>query len=434
MSRCLICPVNIQGWKGAVPGFLELRSNCRTLLIASWFPPIVGGASVVYDNLCQHLRSQLSVLAPRRLCSDRSVIKGCSDYDAQSPSLIDRVDYLRYPQISPARNTVESIYRVLAQDLPFRRELWKHFVGLVERDHPDVICIGDFYALSWLALRVRDRLELPVIFYVHGEEVTNESTSRIWKWETTRAVRTASGFVVPSSFTKTELALRGVPADLIRVIYNGVDATRFAPGEKDPELSALHGADGRKVLLTVARLEERKGIDRMIQAMPAIIEKVPEALYLIVGAGPLRSSLEELRDSLGLKETVRFCGSPQYGDSSTIVRYYQTCDLFVMPNRTLASGDTEGFGLVFLEANACGKPVVGGNAGGVPDAVAHGETGFLVDPHSVDDIAGATLRLLLDPQLAASFGAAGRKRAESSQWARRAEEFRSFVAGIADPN
>jgi phosphatidyl-myo-inositol dimannoside synthase len=106
-----------------------------------------------------------------------------------------------------------------------------------------------------------------------------------------------------------------------------------------------------------------------------------------------------------------------------LLDYYRTADVFVMPNRTINNGDTEGFGIVFLEAGACGKPVIGGRDGGVPDAVANGETGLLVDGNSVSEIANAAIRLLSNQELCATLGRAGLERARCCSWDRKAEEF-----------
>ena len=117
--------------------------------------------------------------------------------------------------------------------------------------------------------------------------------------------------------------------------------------------------------------------------------------------------------ALKLEEHCTILGE---ADEETTTNYFKTCDLFVLPCRTLPDGDTEGFGLVFLEANACGKPVVAGAAGGTIEAVADSETGLLVDGNDPAKIAEATIRILSDCQLASRLGLEGRRRAEASGW------------------
>ena len=109
--------------------------------------------------------------------------------------------------------------------------------------------------------------------------------------------------------------------------------------------------------------------------------QVPDLAYLVVGEGSMTERLWKLVSDLRLESTVLFTGGVSDDD---VLEYYRTCDVYAMPNRTTVTGDTEGFGLVFLEAGACGKAVIGGKAGGVPDAIRDGETGFLVDGTSVD--------------------------------------------------
>jgi phosphatidylinositol alpha-1,6-mannosyltransferase len=132
----------------------------------------------------------------------------------------------------------------------------------------------------------------------------------------------------------------------------------------------------------------------------------------------------------GLTDAVVFAGSVP---AAELPDYYRTCDLFIMPNRTLADGDTEGFGLVFLEAAACGKPVVGGLAGGVPDAVEDGHTGLLVDCTKADEIADAAISILQDSASGERLGHAGLLLAAKSNWRARTAEFenacRCAVAG-----
>ena len=128
----------------------------------------------------------------------------------------------------------------------------------------------------------------------------------------------------------------------------------------------------------------RKGHDRVIESMPAIIQSLPNAVYLIVGDGPERKRLEQLSSQLGMSEYVVFVGSVQ--GSGLLNEYYNMCDQFIMISRELPKGDAEGFGIVYLEAASAGIPVIAGNSGGVGEAVLDGVTGLLVDPESTREI------------------------------------------------
>ena len=164
----------------------------------------------------------------------------------------------------------------------------------------------------------------------------------------------------------------------------------------------------RRIVYTVGRLDERKGHDLVIEALPAVIKQIPDILYLIGGTGSNYETLKQKVDKLHLTDYVRFCGKIAPED---IVMFHQLGDVFVMPNRTLDNGDTEGFGIVFLEANACGKPVIGGDSGGVADAVENGVTGFLVNPYETADLCSRIICLLSDSSKAAKMGDSGRQRA-----------------------
>jgi phosphatidylinositol alpha-1,6-mannosyltransferase len=158
-----------------------------------------------------------------------------------------------------------------------------------------------------------------------------------------------------------------------------------------------------------------------------VIEAVPDAAYVIVGEGPEKSRLEKLVQELGLQRKVIFAGRVPDQD---LAAFYLACDLFVQPNRTMPDGDTEGFGLVFLEAGACGKAVIGGNAGGVPEAVLDGITGFLVDGDSVPAMGEAMTKLLANRELTAIVGRGGRARALTFSWEATAQAFRSLCKAL----
>jgi phosphatidylinositol alpha-1,6-mannosyltransferase len=163
------------------------------------------------------------------------------------------------------------------------------------------------------------------------------------------------------------------------------------------------------IILSVGNLVSRKGHDMVIRALPRLLDIMGDVTYLIVGDGPHRAELEALALALGVRERVAFAGRVPDEDLPDI---YALCDAFVLPSREqLDSCDVEGFGMVFLEANASGKPVVAGRSGGIGDAVLDGETGLLVDPLDPDCIASSIGKLLANPQLASRMGEQGRERA-----------------------
>jgi phosphatidylinositol alpha-1,6-mannosyltransferase len=174
-------------------------------------------------------------------------------------------------------------------------------------------------------------------------------------------------------------------------------------------LPAKLGLAGRPSLLTVARLEDPyKGVDTVLRALPAIAERVPDVQYIVAGDGRLRAELELLATQLGCHDRVHFVGRVSDADLAALYRH---CTAFVLMSRDRPDdGGAEGFGLVFLEANSFGKPVLGGNSGGIPDAVIEGTTGLLADPESIVSVAEQAICLLTNAEFANRLGRQGRER------------------------
>lgn len=166
----------------------------------------------------------------------------------------------------------------------------------------------------------------------------------------------------------------------------------------------------------------------MIEALPVLRDRFPNLVYLIRGEGPDKARLEYIGQSIGVSDVIRFIDDLAYEDLPAL---YGACDVFVMPNRVIPeTGEQEGFGIVFLEASSCGRPVIGGNSGGATDAIANGQTGFLVDPASVRDLADRISLLLSDPALARQMGRCGRQWVlDNFSWERYAERLWQLMNG-----
>lgn len=251
----------------------------------------------------------------------------------------------------------------------------------------------------------------------HGRELLFEPLSGVAQtiYDGVRALilRHADGLFPVSRYTASLLESLGAPPKRIQIVHNGTDPALFHPADVAP-LRAQLGLNGQKVLLTVGRLVGRKGVDTVLHALPEVAQAVPGVTYLVAGDGPDRPRLEALARRLGVGESVRFVGSLE--DVRALRDHYNACDVFVMPARE-APPDVEGFGIVFLEAGACGKPVVGARAGGVPDAIRHGDTGLLVAPDDVPALTDSLTRLLHDDAEATRLGDRGRQRVvEEATW------------------
>jgi phosphatidylinositol alpha-1,6-mannosyltransferase len=264
----------------------------------------------------------------------------------------------------------------------------------------------------------------------HGRELLLEPMAglpvlgRLYNGIRTHVLQAADGLFPVSHFTAGLLLNFDLPAERITVVHNGTDPAYFHPMNTQASRDDL-GLDHGKIILTISRLVRRKGIDTVLRALARIAPDHPDVHYLIGGSGPDRDRLETLTRSLNLTDQVHFLGAlPR----EALRHYYNACDVFVMPSRE-DRPYVEGFGIAFLEANACGKPVIGARSGGIPDAVLDGKTGLLVEPDDEAALADALLRLLTDASLAAWLGQNGRRRVETeASWDHVADQLYQAIA------
>ena len=284
---------------------------------------------------------------------------------------------------------------------------------------------------GWTAWLLKRWIGLPYDCYVHGEDAGTAATSRELAWMVRRVFRGAERLFSNSHNTARMLReVWHIPEAKICVMHPGVDASVFVPADRDAAERDRLGWGDRPVLLTVGRLQKRKGHDVLIQALPAIRKSLPDVLYAIVGSGEEEEPLQRSVEALGLGEHVQFLGEI---DDDKLVRCYQQCDLFVLPNRTLG-GDIEGFGIVLLEAQSCGRPVVAGASGGTVETMRVGETGFVVNCDGPSPLDGTIARLLSDPAKREAMGRAARRWiVDEFDWPVLAEQFERLVGEGALP-
>ncbi|MGH7859261.1 MAG: glycosyltransferase, partial [Candidatus Binatia bacterium] len=280
---------------------------------------------------------------------------------------------------------------------------------------------------------VRKLTGVPYIVYTHGEELTVVASNPAYKrhFDRLRTVyNDAAAVIANSGFTRDELVRFGVEPERIVCITPGVDPSFFSPGPKDPEILRNYGLEGKTVLLSVGRLQKRKGHDFVLRALPRVLAEHPELVYVIVSDGEERGYLEELARQLGIEESVRFVGEVPF---DALPRWYHTCDLFILANRRMENGDVEGFGIVFLEASSCAKPVIAGDSGGTADAVRESFNGLRIDASDPPNISAAILRLLRDPDLRRRLGENGRRLVEAEHgWDTVAGKIRALSSAVAD--
>jgi phosphatidylinositol alpha-1,6-mannosyltransferase len=277
--------------------------------------------------------------------------------------------------------------------------------SVVARIRPGVIHCGKCLPEGLIASWIKRWYGIPFQCFVHGEELTLAATSRELTRLTGTVLHNCSAVIANSQHSK-QLLLRTwpIPEHKVQVMHPGVDTSRFTPAPSDPAVRQRLEWSNRRVVLTVGALQKRKGQDPMIRALPAIRQRIPDVLYSIAGEGWERPYLERLVAEHGVADAVQFRGIP--GDDE-LIQCYQQCDLFALPNRQIG-WDFEGFGIVLLEAQACGKPAVAGNSGGTPETLRPGETGLLVASDSPDALAEAVCNILDEPERAIAMGRAGR--------------------------
>ncbi len=208
-------------------------------------------------------------------------------------------------------------------------------------------------------------------------------------------------------------------------IVPGIDTEHFAPMDSSNLRESL-GLTDKKIMVSVGRLVHRKGQDRLIQAMVAIVKEIPQAHLLLVGEGPYEAHLRDLVKKNSLNDHITFIGRIQFAD---LPAYICVGEIFVMPARSRLFGlEVEGLGIVYLEASACGLPVIAGQSGGAPDAVIDGTTGLVIDGNNKAAIAEAVIDLLSHPQRSKEMGQAGRNWIlEKWRWQIWAERFEQLI-------
>jgi len=270
-----------------------------------------------------------------------------------------------------------------------------------------VICLTCKVARLPLLLRPLTGWKVAVV--AHGMEVTKKGDRLRRRIGLRWVFGSADLTVAVSRYTRERVLEFGVDPGHVQVLPCGVEPDRFRP-EDGARLRARFGLGGRPVVLTLSRLVHRKGHDLVIKALAEVRRRIPDVVYLVAGTGkgPYLDYLRGIAEAAGLGESVRFLGHVAAEDLPAL---YSASDVYVMASRTLESDSNyEGFGITYLEANACGIPVIGADSGGVADAIVDGLTGFLVPPDDVPVLADRMHRLLADPDLARRMGAAGRDR------------------------
>lgn len=389
--------------EGVIDGSTGGREQPRLLVLTELFLPTKGGTAVWFDEVYRRLGGkEIHVLT--------ASVPGAEAHDRDHPNSVHRVRLARHWWLRP-------------ESLAMYAKLLARSLALLARHRFEAIHAGRVLPEGLVGLVAARIARVPLVVYAHGEEITG--WRRPGKFRTKVYVyRRADRIIANSEFTRAELLKLGVRPERIALIHPGVDVERFRPSLPHGDLRARLGLSAaQKLVLCVGRLSRRKGFDHTIRALARLRDEGLDVACALIGIGPDHEYLESIASECGVREHVHLLGHVPPED---LPRWYCAADLFAMPNRRIG-GDTEGFGMVFLEAGACGKAVVGGNEGGTGDAVLDGVTGYRVDGDSVPEIARALRRLLADPELARSMGERGHARVHAEfSWERVAYKTRAL--------
>ena len=356
-------------------------------MISSDFPPISGGQSrYLYDLWSCLPGREVVVLAPK--------MPGAEEVDDEMSCEVVRI---RLPLASGGLSKIVKPFVLLWAVLRLCRRF--PVIG---------IHCGQVLSSGFAAYVCGILTGLPYFPYVHGADLMESRDRFLWGRLFRRILRAAKKVVANSEFTAGIVEQSGIATERIQVLNPSIDLSRFSSLGDREETRRRYGWEGRRVLLTIARLAERKGQDNVIRALPEVMAAVPDVCYAVGGTGPYRGKLEDLAEAQALTDRVEFVG---FVPEAELAAMYAAADVFVMVSRELRqSGNVEGFGIVFLEANAAGTAVLAGRSGGIEDAVVDGFSGLLVDPEDVGAVAEALTRLLEDGDLRARLPAQGMER------------------------
>ncbi len=358
----------------------------RVLVVTNDFPPRVGG---IQSFVFEAVRG----LDPAQLVVYTSSHPGAADFDAALP----------FPVVRDRSTVVLPTPRVC-----------RAVVALLRSQRATAVWFGAAAPLGLLAPALRRAGARRIVATTHGHEA-GWAQLPVARSLLRRIARDVDVLTYLGAYTHGKLvrALNGTGH--LERLAPGVDVDRFRPGIDATAVRARYGLGTAPTVVCVSRLVPRKGQDALLDAWPAIRAQVPAARLLLVGGGSYRRSLERTVVAADVAGSVTFTGAIS---DEELPAHLAAGNVFAMPCRTRRAGlDVEGLGMVYLEASACGLPVVAGRSGGAPDAILDGRTGIVVDGRSIPEITAAVAGLLVDPVRSAAMGEAGRAWVEQSwQW------------------
>lgn len=317
----------------------------------------------------------------------------------------------------------------------FARQVeWARALSRIVRQGIDIVHLGNIRPCGYAVEIASRQTRIPYLVYVNGGDLLRErdktANSIIKRWSAADIFARSSGIVANSRWTadvaRDVMQRVGVHTPPpVAAIDLGTDPAHFSPARDTRALRQRLGIGDAPLLLTVARLVPHKGQDMTLRALASLAPQHPTLRYLLVGEGQDAARLQELADSLGVRDRAIFAGSLNDDD---VAEAYATADVYVGLSRIDNGINVEGFGISFVEASASGTPSVAGDSGGVRSAVRDGETGFVVPPEDTTAAVSAIGALLSDAKLRNQMGRRGREAVEQHyNWQRVAADTRAFA-------
>lgn len=359
--------------------------NAQYILLSEIFPPKTGGSGRWFWDLYT------------RLEKDKVVVVTDREEDAVSTDSQSGLTVHRIPMSSKSWGILSF------SGLAFYLSVIWQVLKLVRKYDIKSIHCGRTLPEGVVALVIKILTGKPYLCYVHGEDIEMCWSSREFIFLLNAVLKHASILICNSDNSAALLRKwKNVENKKIRVLHPGVDASAFCPATGEQGNNLIDNK--KKVILTVSRLQSRKGHDILISAMPEILKRHPDAHYVIVGSGQQYDFLASLIKKLSLERHVSLLGECTEDE---ILQWYRRCDLFVLPNRQVGN-DVEGFGIVLLEAQACATAVIAGDSGGTRETMEIGNTGYILDCRNSEALISTISELFDNTEKLATIGENGR--------------------------
>ncbi|MBI2038201.1 MAG: glycosyltransferase family 4 protein [Candidatus Magasanikbacteria bacterium] len=355
----------------------------KTLIITLEYPPQIGGVASYTYNLAKNLPA--------------------GDVVVYAPKIIGDID-------SDKKNSWKTV-----RAKPYFFFFWPRWVKmlwdvwkLVKNENIGMIYVHHVLPAGYVAYLMKKLKHIPYVVFFHGTDLTMGLKNK--KRKLKKVCLGADKIIVNSNYLKNQFVsnFEDLKKEIL-VIYPCPDIM-FTEKVSEAELKKIKSQlalEGKKVIITVARMSEGKGYPHLIRLLPKILEKVPNLVWLIIGDGPKKNEIITAIQKNYLQNVTRFIGFVPYTE---LPKYYQISDAFVLLTHPDESSGQEAWGTAFMEAAASGLPSVAGRSGGVEEAVQNLVTGLIVDVYQDQSIVSAISDLLREGEYAKKMGEAGRER------------------------